>query len=74
MADKVENLMLEQLRAIRGDMARMADSMRSMQVEMTSLRQHLSGVVTLQEHDHGDLAAIKTRLERIERRLELADE
>jgi tetrahydromethanopterin S-methyltransferase subunit G len=40
---------------------------------MTAMRQHLSGVVTLQEHDHGDIAAIKHRLDRIERRLELAE-
>jgi hypothetical protein len=29
--------------------------------------------MTIQEHDHGDLAAIKVRLEPIEKRLELAD-
>ena len=40
---------------------------------MTAIRQHLSGVVIIQEHDHGDIAAIKTRLDRIEKRLELAD-
>lgn len=74
MTGEVDNLMLEQLRAIRGDMARMADSMHTMQAEMSSMRQHLSGVVTIQEHDHGDIAALKVRLERLEKRLELADE
>ena len=39
-----ENLMLEQLRAIRGDMAKMADWMQTMSVEMTAIRQHLAGV------------------------------
>ena len=73
MAKEPENLMLDHLRAIRGEMARMADYMQGMRAEMTSLRQHLAGVVTLQEHDHGDIAAIKSRLERIEQRLELAD-
>jgi ACT domain-containing protein len=68
-----ENIVLEHLRAIRGDMAKMASSMRDLSVEMTAMRQHLSGVVTIQEHDHGDLASIKVRLERIEKRLELAD-
>ena len=68
-----DTIVLEHLRAIRGDMAKMADSMRSLRVEMTALRQHLAGVVTLQEHDHGEVAAIKYRLDRIERRLELAD-
>jgi hypothetical protein len=47
--------------------------MRDMHVEMTSMRQHLAGVVTLQEHDHTDMVAIKTRLDRIEQRLNLVD-
>jgi hypothetical protein len=51
--------MLEQLRAIRGDMAKLADGMRTMSAEMSVIRQHLSGVVTIREHDHVDIAAIK---------------
>jgi hypothetical protein len=68
-----DNLMLEHLRAIRGDMAKMADWMQTLSVEMTAIRQHLAGVVTIQEHDHTDIASIKVRLDRIEKRLELAD-
>jgi hypothetical protein len=74
MNEKVENLVLEQLRAMRGDMARVADRMDTMAAEMTAIRQHLSGVVTIQERDHTDIAALKNRLDRIERRLELANE
>ena len=73
MNEKVEHLMLEHLRAIRSDMAKMADSMRTMQTEMTAMRQHLAGVVTIQEHDHGDIASLKVRLDKIERRLEIVD-
>jgi len=40
---------------------------------MTSMRQHMAGVVTLQELDHTDIASLKVRLDRIERRLELVD-
>ena len=68
-----DNLILEHLRAIRGEMGTMADDMHTMTVEMTALRQHLPGVVPIQEHDHGNIAGIKLRLDRIERRLELAD-
>ena len=68
-----DNLMLEHLRAIRGDMPRMADRMETMSAEMTAIRQHLAGVVTIQEHDHTDIAALKVRLDRIEKRLELTD-
>jgi tetrahydromethanopterin S-methyltransferase subunit G len=51
----------------------MADWMQTLSVEMTAIRQHLAGVVTIQEHDHTDISAIKVRLDRIEKRLELAD-
>jgi hypothetical protein len=66
-------LMLEHLRAIRSDLAGMNDGMRAMRAEMTAMRQHFAGVITLQEHDHGDVAALKVRVERIERRLDLVD-
>ena len=44
----------------------MADYMHTLSVEMTALRQHPAGVVTLQEHDHGDIAAIKHPLDRVD--------
>ncbi len=56
-----ENLVLEHLRAIRGDMSKMADWMHTMSVEMTAMRQHLAGVVTIQEHDHDDIASLSYR-------------
>ena len=68
-----ENLVLEQLRAIRGEIGKLMNEMQTMRVEMTAIRQHLAGVVTIQEHDHTDISAIKVRLDRIEKRLELAD-
>lgn len=73
MMAETDSLMLEHLRAIRGEMAKMADWMHTMSVEMTAIRQHLAGVVTIQEHDHGDIANIKVRLERIEKRLDRVD-
>jgi hypothetical protein len=68
-----DNLVLEHLRAIRSDIARLANRMETMSVELTAIRQHLGGVVTIQDHDHGDIAEIKSRLDRIERRLELTE-
>ena len=68
-----ENLVLEQLRAIRGDMGKLVNEMQTMRVEITAMRQHMTGMMTIQEHDHVDIAGIKNRLERIEKRLELAD-
>jgi hypothetical protein len=63
----------EQLRAIRGDIGKLVNEMQTMRVEMTAVRQHMAGMMTIQEHDHVDIAGIKTRLDRIEKRLELAD-
>ncbi|WP_026380087.1 hypothetical protein [Afifella pfennigii] len=73
MTDEPDNLILEHLRAIRGDMAKLADGMQTLSAEMTAIRQHFSGVVTIQEHDHSDIAALKLRLDRIEKRLDLVD-
>jgi hypothetical protein len=73
MTAEPDNLVREHLRGIRTEIGRMADWMQTLSVEMTAMRQHLAGVVTIQEHDHVDIAGIKLRLERIEKRLELAE-
>ena len=68
-----DNLVLEQLRFIRGEVGKLLNEMQTMRVEMPAMRQHMAGMMTIQEHDHVDIAAIKSRLDRIEKRLELAD-
>ena len=68
-----DNLVLEHLRAIRGEIAKLADWMQTMSTEMTAMRHHLFGAITTQNHDHVDIAEIKVRLDRIEKRLELVD-
>lgn len=68
-----DNLVRDMLRALRGDMAKIADALRSVNVEIRAIRQHLAGVLTIQDRDHEDTAGIKDRLDRIERRLELAN-
>jgi hypothetical protein len=67
------NLVPEQLCVIRGEMGKLVGEMQTMRVEMTAVRQHMAGMLTIQEHDHVDIAGIKSRLDRIEKRLELAD-
>lgn len=71
--DEPQNLVLEHLRAIRGDVAKLANWMETLSTEMTALRHHVFGAITTQNHDHVDLAEMKVRLGRIERRLELVD-
>jgi hypothetical protein len=68
-----DNLVLEQFRVIRGELGKLFNEMQTMRVEMTAMRQHMAGMLTIQEHDHVDLAGIKSRLDRIEKRLELAE-
>ena len=69
-----DNLVIEHLRAIRGEIAKISDWMSTISAELTAVRQHLGGVVTIQDHDHAEIAAIKVRIDRIERRIELVDE
>ena len=74
MNKKVENLVLEQLSAIRTDMGRMSDRIETLAVEMRAMRHQMAGIATLQEHDHDEIASVKVRLDRIERRFELVDD
>ena len=60
MNEKVENLVLEQLRAIRTDMGRMSERIETLGVEMRAMRHQMAAVVTLQEHDHSDVAGIRS--------------
>ena len=74
MNEKVENLVLEQLRLIRTDIGKLAEDVRSIKTEPTAMRHHQRGFETAQDGHYEDIAVIKVRLDRIERRLELADE
>jgi non-ribosomal peptide synthetase component E (peptide arylation enzyme) len=73
MIENVENLVLEHLRVIRADMSTMKDEMSGMRAEMLIIRQHMAGVLGAQILHDGEIANIKVRLDRIEKRLELAD-
>jgi len=76
MADenKIEYLMLEQFRAVRSDIAKVAEDIRNLKTEITAVRHHVRGI-EVQQDGHGDeIAGIKVRLERLERRLELTDQ
>ena len=68
-----DEIILPILRDIRSEMAKMAAHMMTLSTEMTALRQHQGAVVTLQEHDHTEIAAIKVRLDRLERRLDIVE-
>ncbi|HRO10159.1 hypothetical protein [Amaricoccus sp.] len=74
MTEETESLVLEILKRLQSEFALMREDMRGMRAEMTALKQHMDGRL----HDHeltqdSDVASIKLRLDRIERRLDLTD-
>jgi non-ribosomal peptide synthetase component E (peptide arylation enzyme) len=73
MNEKVENLILEHLRVMRADMSSMKEEMSGMRAEMLVMRQHMAGLLGSQVLHDGELATIKVRLDRIEKRLELSE-
>jgi chromosome segregation ATPase len=74
MNEKVENLVLEQLRAIRAHTGRIDENVASMRGELTSLRMHVRGAEVQHDALHEDIAILKSRLDRIERRLDIVDD
>ena len=74
MNDKVENLVLEQLLELLADIGKILDEIRGLKAELIAGRHNVRGLQTLQDRDHDDLSAVKDRLDRIERRLDLVDE
>ena len=73
MTDDTTNLVLEHLRAIRSSLNRLENRVDTLAAEMLAMRQHQLGQDTLVNHDHAELAAVKVRLDRIERRLDLVE-
>ncbi|PYE88207.1 hypothetical protein [Phyllobacterium leguminum] len=73
MNDKVENLILEHLRIVRADMSSMKEEMSGMRSEMLIIRQHMAGLLGGQTLHDAEVAGLKVRLDRIEKRLDLAE-
>jgi hypothetical protein len=70
---ETDNIVLEHLRAIRRDLAKLSDEVRGLRDEKIALRLHVSGLGVTQEQDHADIAQLKDRVDRIETRLGLID-
>jgi hypothetical protein len=74
MNEKVENLILEHLRAMRADISSITDEIRGIRGEMRAMKQHMAGFMTHEVNQDGDVAELKHRVGRIEKRLELTEE
>lgn len=64
---------LEYLHAIRASIARLEGQFATLSAEMRAVRQQYAGVQTLQDQDHVDIAELKQRVDRIERRLDIVE-
>ena len=70
MTDSVENLILEHLRVIRGDVANIKADVGEMKLRLTSVEERLNLVEKGVANVHGDLAIIQVRIDRVGERVE----
>lgn len=73
MNEKVEHLILEHLRAVRADISSMKEEMAGMRGEMFAMRQHMGGLMSAQLVQDTEIAGLKVRIERMEKRLKLSE-
>lgn len=74
MADNVTNeLLLETLKAIQVKLSHMADDLTDLKTDMRGVKGHMAAFMQSEVAQDGALASIQSRLDRIERRLELND-
>jgi len=73
VTEETESLVLAILERLRSEFSLMREDMRGMRSEMMALKQHMAAFMTNGLTQVSDIASIRLRLERIERRLDLAD-
>jgi ubiquinone biosynthesis protein UbiJ len=73
MTEEVENLMLEHLKRIQTDLSRSREEQRTAYSGQIAIQQTLNAHSTLLHQCVEDVAGLRVRLDRIERRLDLVD-
>lgn len=73
MTAETENMMLEILKRIQGDIAEMKQDVRDLKVRTGLLEGHVASLLAAQHHTNERLDRLSDRVERIERRLELVE-
>ena len=74
MSDNVTHrLLLEPLEAIQSKLSSMANDVNDLKADMRGLKSHMAGFMQSEVAQDSAIATMQTRLERIERRLELRD-
>jgi len=74
MADEVDNLVLEHLRAIRGAVGGLKDGQDRIELRLATIEAHIAAFQVSEARQNIDLDLLRQRVDRIERRLELVDE
>jgi hypothetical protein len=73
MTPDIENMVLEQLRLIRKEIAELKEGQTGARMEISGLGGQLAGLATAVYANHDRFAALERRIEHIERRLELTE-
>jgi len=78
MTENTENLVLEILRRMQGDMVAMRtelrDGLNRVEVRLGLVEQGLASLLSVSASDRDEIRSLRRRVERIERRLALSDE
>jgi hypothetical protein len=69
MNEKVENLILEHLRAMRSDISSIKEEMAGMR----ATKQHMAAFMSHEAAQDGDIATVRLQLERIGKRLDIVE-
>jgi hypothetical protein len=73
MAEEPQNLVLEYLRRIDRKVDGLIEEFRHFNLRVAAVESHIAGQHVSNVHQTSEIDRIKLRLERVERRLELAD-
>lgn len=73
MTADTENLVLEILKRLQADMSDIKRELASIHVEIAAMGQQLAGLTAAVYSGKSEMDGFRRRLERIERRLDLAD-
>ena len=67
------NMVLDLLHAMRGDVAKLTTRIDNLTAEVRASNAHVAAIVQSDLHQNVRIAELETRLERVERRIEIVD-
>jgi tetrahydromethanopterin S-methyltransferase subunit G len=73
MTDETTNIVLEHLRHIRARVDGLTDDVRQVILRLGAIERHVAGLHISDVSQNAEIDMLKTRLDRVERRLELTD-